>query len=601
MWIRLLRTKTRRTLRRIVHQPDSATRIARGVSGGFFAAAFPLPGLQIPLSLLFAWILRGNKLVSVFPQFISNAGTMLPLAVLQFHVGKWFWPAHVTNAATGIQTVLNAWSWRNPAESGGRLANALAGLGASTLIPLSIGVLLTGLAMAIMSYPVTAITVLTWRAQRRKRRLARGFQPHVPPRFVLPSQTKPAMSHQDILARYVRLPQLCMRAESAELLVNGRQAFPKMLDAIDAATATVDMETYILCDDATGRKFHAALIRASRRGVHVRLLYDWVGCMYLPRTFVQEMLDAGVHVAVYHPLVLTRPSWAINRRDHRKILVVDAQLAFMGGLNISDDYAAPEDGGKDWRDTHVRLAGRQMVLKLTRLFHYGWRHGTPFADTSTRSARLRSGFHRQWQRFRDLSPRPHAPAEAADAPTLPGLPVQIIGNEEFSNRRTIRKAYLYAISRAQRYILIENAYFIPDRAMRRALTRAAKRGVVVAVAVARYSDIAVVAHASRSIYSELLAGGVRLFEWPREMLHAKTAVIDDAWSLVGSYNLDHRSLIHQLEVVAVIADADFARRLRDQTLADLAQCHQVTLEEHESRPLRQILLESAAYFMRSWL
>lgn len=600
MWIRALRTRTRRILRRIVHQQDAVARIARGVAGGFFAAAFPIPGLQIPLSLLFAWVLRGNKFVSIFPQFISNAGTMLPLAVLQFHIGRRFWPTNVYDAASNIQAALNAWHWNDIAASWERLGLALADMGAGTLIPLSIGVLISGVAMAILSYPLTVIFVLTWRGRRRKRLLAKGLRFPSPAPLKFSPQLLPELTHRQILERYVRLPHLCQPAEQAELLVNGRQAFPRMLAAINAAAISVDLETYILRDDITGRKFHAALLDAARRGVNVRLLYDWVGSVELPGAFVQELLDAGVHVSAYHPLVFTRPLWAMNRRDHRKILVVDGTTAFMGGLNISDDYAAPEDGGRDWRDTHVRLEGRQMAAELTRLFHYAWHRATPFGETASKSAQLRAGLRRKWQELRHRIPVLLSPARDSRQEQA-GLPVQIIGNEEFRDRRTIRKAYLHAISRAREYVLIENAYFIPDRAMRRGLKKAAKRGVIVAVAVAGYSDVAVAAYASRCLYSELLAAGVRLFEWPREMLHAKTAVIDDAWALVGSYNLDHRSLVHQLEAVAVIADADFARKLRRQTLDDLAQCHQVTLQEHESRSLREIFLESAAYLLRSWL
>jgi cardiolipin synthase len=179
--------------------------------------------------------------------------------------------------------------------------------------------------------------------------------------------------------------------------------------------------------------------------------------------------------------------------------------------------------------------------------------------------------------------------------------VEVVSNQEFRHRRRIRRAYLHAIRNAQRYILIENAYFIPDRGIRRALLKAVQRGVKVAVAVARHNDVAVAAMASRALYGELLAGGVRLFEWPETMLHAKTAVIDDAWSVVGSYNLDHRSLFHNLEVVIVLADADFAARLREQNLADLKQCRELTLDEHGARPWWQTLLDSAAYQMRYWL
>jgi cardiolipin synthase len=334
--------------------------------------------------------------------------------------------------------------------------------------------------------------------------------------------------------------------------------------------------------------------------VRVRLLYDYIGSLGLPDRFVQPAIQAGVAVAVYHPLVITRPSWAVNRRDHRKHLAVDGQVAFTGGLNLADQYNAPPESG-GWRDTHLRLEGQAPAERIEELFEYGWQSAAPYGEPGPAARQLASGVRRRLGLPLGPETRRHGP-EVSDALWAHGgVAVRIIGNREFRRRQDIRRAYLHAIRRAQRYILIENAYFIPDRGIRRALARAAARRVLVAVVLARNSDVTTAAYASRSLYSDLLASGVRLFEWPFGMMHAKTAAIDDAWATVGSYNFDHRSLLHQLESVAVVADPGFARRLREQTLADLAKCREITLMEHESRPWRQMLLESAAYFVRRWL
>ena len=202
------------------------------------------------------------------------------------------------------------------------------------------------------------------------------------------------------------------------------------------------------------------------------------------------------------------------------------------------------------------------------------------------------------------------PAEATDAPENfpPPLPptcndalVQVLGNKEFLQRMRLRRAYLHAIRRARRYILIENAYFIPDRGIRRALYRAVKRGVVVSAGVAMYSDVKVVAMASRALYSELLSNGVRLFEYPHSMLHSKVAVIDDAWSIVSSYNLDHRSLRHNLEAGVLIVNRPFAVALREQILSDIRESREVTPEFHDARPWEQVLMETLAYQGRYWM
>lgn len=400
------------------------------------------------------------------------------------------------------------------------------------------------------------------------------------------------------MSQYSPEPFRFLRARAVKLLVDGREAFPEMLAAIAGATRRIDLETYLLHADVTGLQFQQALCHAALRGVRVRLLYDWVGSMGLPDSYVRELLGAGVSVAVYRPLFWTRPSWAFNRRDHRKILVVDGQVAFTGGLNISDDYATRQEGGKGWRDTHVRLEGREVCRRLLQVFLTDWRRAVPYAKSVTAGSRLGNGLRRHLQQA--LRSRRKAgrvgPLEPQD-----GVPVQILGNQELRYRYRIRRAYLHAIRRAKRYILIENAYFIPDGRVRRALTQAARRGVTVGVVVARQSDVAVVAYASRFLYDELLRSGVRLFEWPSSMMHAKTAVIDDAWSIVGSYNFDHRSLMHQLEVVAVIAEPSFAEILRDQTLTDMSRCREVTPESRRqgSRPGR--LVEAFCYLLRYWL
>ena len=181
------------------------------------------------------------------------------------------------------------------------------------------------------------------------------------------------------------------------------------------------------------------------------------------------------------------------------------------------------------------------------------------------------------------------------------MAVQILGNEEFRFRRRIRKAYLQAMASARRYILIENAYFIPDRRVRQALGRAVRRGVTVAVVVASQGDVRIAEYASRSLYGQLLAAGIRIFEWPGGMMHAKTAVIDDTWAIVGSYNFDAISLLRQLEVAAVVADPRFACQLREQTLADVTRCHEVTRSEWAARPWSQKFVEALAHGVRRWL
>ncbi len=595
-----LKYRLRRLLLRVFGRRDSAVRIARGMAAGFFAAAFPLPGLQIPLSVLFAWIARGNKFVSIFPQFISNAGTMLPLAVLQYEIGMWLWPAKAVAAdaaMAAMRAIVDEWAWTSPWQSLGELGRGLGSLGLSALGPLALGVVLTGAVMAVTAYPLTLVGVWSWRARREGRRLARRRRGLG---AVDARGPGPQLSCPEALMRYARRPELFQRAAAVRLLVDGRQAYPEMIATIEAATTSVDFETYMIKPDRTGRRFADALIRASQdRGVRVRLLYDYIGSLGMSAAFVQELLAAGVAVAVYHPLVWTRPTWALNRRDHRKMLIIDGAITFTGGLNIADEYAAPEDGGGGWRDTHVRLDGAELAATAVRLFNYAWRSAVAYEKTRTKTGRLLAAVQKRLEPQGGPAAAKRAGVDVACDPS--GVAVQLVGNREFGSRHRIRLAYLHAIRNARSYIFIENAYFIPDRTMRRALCSAARRGVTVAVAVARDSDFATCAYAGRHLFGRLLRSGVRLYEWPLGMLHAKTAVIDDAWAIVGSYNFDHRSLFHQLEAVALIASPVFARSLREQTLADFAQCRELLLSEHMKRSWRRILMESAAYLLRHWL
>ncbi len=414
--------------------------------------------------------------------------------------------------------------------------------------------------------------------------------------IVLPPPPVGDVSPRRIRRRYGRPDMQFVKARAARLLVDAKETFPAMLAAIDGAVDRIDLETYTLRDDSTGRAFQQAMIRAASRGVRVRLLYDWIGSFALSRGFVGELVEAGVKVAVYHPLLVRRPVWALNRRDHRKILVVDDAAAFTGGINIGDEYNAVSDGGQGWRDTHVCLEGPEIAHAMVALFEYAWRRATPYEAVRTRRMRLQSVLRRRWRALLHRKER----AKAASGPGE-GVSVSLVGNEVWRHRRWIHLAHLKAIHRARRYVMIENAYFIPSKPVRRALIKAAQRGLFVGVVVTTQSDVPITAYATRWLYDELLAGGVRLFEWPDSMMHAKTAVVDDAWSIVGSYNFDHRSLFHQLECVAVIADAAFAVEVRERVLADMARCREVVLEIHRQRPWWRKALEFFAFLLRHWL
>jgi cardiolipin synthase len=415
-------------------------------------------------------------------------------------------------------------------------------------------------------------------------------------------------------------------ADRVRLLIDGKDAFPEMLAAIDSAREWVVLETYIFRSDRTGTRFAEAMSRAARRGVRVRLIYDGIGGMHMTEGFVEALLKGGVDARVYHPFgSLWRGGFGfLQRRDHRKILIADGRVSFIGGLNIADEYAPTEEGGGDWRDTHVRIDGETPARSLLRLFEKTWTKSEP-PQVKRETARFRAQ-DSSIKALPGLQDRKDAPVEALSSKenagaktdgggelsnagkelssaraTSENVPIRILSNRELLRRIQIKRAYLRAIRAAERYILIENAFFIPDRDILRGLYRARKRGVAVGVVVAMKSDVGVAALASRALYDELLAHGVRLFEYPVSMIHSKVAVIDDCWSIVSSYNLNHRSLQHDLEVGALFFDARFAIALRDQMLIDITYCNEIFKEQHRARPWNIALTESLCYQFRYWL
>jgi cardiolipin synthase len=351
---------------------------------------------------------------------------------------------------------------------------------------------------------------------------------------------------------YVRKPDRLRRHTRVTPLRAGGGIFAAMLAAIRGARQSIEFETYILRADRIGEEFRDALVERARAGVAVRLLYDGVGALGLADSFLDSLREAGGKVAIYHPVAPWRQKWGLNQRDHKKILVVDGRVGFTGGINIGLEYAAKEVGGKGWLDWHARVEG-PAVFELSVSFRRTWTKAT----------------------------EEHLPEPFLPAPTLGRnvLGTQVIDNTGVRSRWIMHRAYLHAIHAAERDISIMNAYFIPELILRRAFKKAVGRGVSVRVVVPSKSDVQAVHHASRYLYRRLLAAGVRIFEWPDTMMHAKVGIIDGVWSTIGSYNLDRRSILHNLEVGLVCIDVPLAAKLQAEFESDLARCREVTIAD----------------------
>jgi cardiolipin synthase A/B len=378
-----------------------------------------------------------------------------------------------------------------------------------------------------------------------------------------------------LLLRYVEDERELITGNSVKLLRNGVETFPAWLSAIADARERISLEMYIFKDDAIGRRFADALIAAARRGVYVRVLYDFVGCRDTPATFFQRMRAGGVHTIAYHKYRFWRPRfWTLIRRNHRKTLVCDGRVAFTGGLNIANDWVSLADGGGDWHDAVIQVEGPGVRAI----------EGT-FLRTWNRRARKRARL--------DLE-TVSRPAPAGDTRLV------VVSNTELRDRFVIRRAALHAIRESSGRIILANPYFVPDRGILRALQDAARRGVDVRLLVPMRSDSRLLDLASRAAFGPLLAAGVRIWR-SHAVIHTKVLAIDGAFVSIGSYNFDHRSLAYNLEVVVNVLDPRYNADAVAMLEADIATSVELTMETFSRRSLLERLLERLAHSLRTWL
>ena len=324
------------------------------------------------------------------------------------------------------------------------------------------------------------------------------------------------------------------------LLNSGAEYFPALLAAIDEAVDEVHLESYIFEDDATGRAVAQALSHAAQRGLTVRVLVDGFGSPDFSLRLMPMLLDAGVQAMVYRPDIarfqLRRHRL---RRLHRKLVMIDGRIAFVGGINVIDDLNTPHQTPPRY-DYAVRIEGALL-------------------------APIRQALYRLWEIvvWAKLNRRYRLNREALDTPTAVGeQTAAFIVRDNFRHRRDIEDAYLAAIAAAREDILIANAYFLPGRRFRRALSDAVGRGVRVTILLQGRIEYRLLHYATQALYGKLLGAGIRIFEYRRSFLHAKVAVIDAQWATVGSSNIDPFSLLLAKEANVVVRDARFAQELR---------------------------------------
>jgi cardiolipin synthase len=374
--------------------------------------------------------------------------------------------------------------------------------------------------------------------------------------------------------RYVEEPETLLCNNTVQLLCNGSEAFPAWLEAIDAARSRISLEMYIFNDDKIGRRFAGALAQAAQRGVEVRVLYDSVGCRHAAPSFFENMRREGVQASPYHPYRIWRPHfWTLIRRNHRKTLVCDGEVAFTGGINISDNWLPEHEGGAGWHDAAVSVRG-PAVATIEAVFLRTWNWRT--------KRRLRFKAKRLLR-----------------SPPIGLVPLAVIANREVVDRFAIRRAALHAIRTSLSRVYLASPYFVPDPGFVRSLTHAARRGVDVRILLPRHSDTQTVDLASRATFSRLLPAGVRIFQH-HPVVHTKALLVDMEFVSLGSYNIDHRSLVYNLELVVNALDRDLNDKVAAMLEADMAASQEVRWEDFRRRSLLQRLLERLAYSFRHW-
>lgn len=360
------------------------------------------------------------------------------------------------------------------------------------------------------------------------------------------------------------------------LLNSGAEYFPQLIVAFDQAQEEIYLETYIFALDETGEDIKAALQRAAQRGVRVRVITDWIGTgSAVSKRLTRELGTAGAQHCSFNP-------WCKRGvvRTHRKMCVMDRKVAFLGGLNINNDYRSDDDPdiilpAPRW-DFGVKIEG-PLVSAIHEEIEIQW-------------ARLHNtNLKARWERFK------HARTSrvlSTDAPALAALVIR----DNLRNRRTIQRTYLQALGRARKSAWLANPYFAPGRKLRDALASAASRGVQVTLllGVGQYRLQDAVA---QSFYPKLLAAGVRIVEYRKTQLHGKVAVIDDNWATVGSSNYDGFSLFVNQEANIVVRDAAFADALRRHIEAGIREGVEIRLQEFANIPWYRRAWNGLAYLL----
>lgn len=357
------------------------------------------------------------------------------------------------------------------------------------------------------------------------------------------------------------------RRNQVVLFSNGKKFFSSLFAAIRSAEHVILLEYYLIRNDRTGSAIAVGLAEAVRRGVSVLLIYDYIGCVDTPSSYFRELANQGVVLVPFNPPSFRRGIGWFDRRDHRKMTIIDGTLAYLGGFNIGDEYAGVMARPHRFRDVGFSVKGG-AVKELIDIFSETWQMA-----------------------------RGELPQLPTDVGSLPGGGVRgeaniaIISGGPHHRSSYIRNAFLVNIASASEELLIVSPYFVPGPRIIRSLLRASRRGVRVRLLLPARSDVRLILLVGRSSYGTLLKGGVEIYEHEREILHAKVMLVDGESTIIGSANLDQRSFHRNFEINGVIDSSLFGNQIRRMLDKDFRASRRITLEGHEQRGLLTRVLE----------
>ncbi|MCM1028982.1 MAG: cardiolipin synthase [Pseudoflavonifractor sp.] len=353
-----------------------------------------------------------------------------------------------------------------------------------------------------------------------------------------------------------------------EVFTSGAEKFKRLMADIASARKCIALQYYIFEDDVIGTELAELLIERARAGIAVRVIYDDIGSMGVSRKFFRRLAEAGVEIHPFFRVAFPPFATRINWRNHRKIVTIDGEIGYIGGMNIADRYI---DGGQRfhaWRDTHLRVTG-PAVAALRRSFATDW------------------SFMGQPLDLEPLSGQNVAPAPGA----IPAA-MQLVTSGPTDQWSNIELILLKAIGGARKRVWIQTPYFLPPEGMLRALQTAALARIDVRVMMPRRSDSSILTFASRSYIKECLRAGIKFYFYTAGMLHAKTVAVDDDFASVGSANIDFRSFEHNFECTLLLYGQEANARLRETFSTDMRLCERIRLKSWRTRPLGHKAAES---------